>query len=57
MTGADMRRRREDLGLTQEELARLLDVHAQTVSKWERQKGKLEKILVRAMRDVERELK
>jgi transcriptional regulator with XRE-family HTH domain len=35
MTGDDIRRERESLGLTQAELARLLGVAMNTVSRWE----------------------
>ena len=36
MTPEQMKRRREALGLTQEQLARELDVTAMSVSRWER---------------------
>lgn len=36
MKSDDLKRRREALGLTQEQLARELDVAVMTVSRWER---------------------
>lgn len=36
MTGADLKRRREELGLSQSELARRFEVDVMTVSRWER---------------------
>jgi DNA-binding transcriptional regulator YiaG len=36
MTGEEMRRIREDMGVTQEELGRLLGAHNVSISNWER---------------------
>ena len=36
MTGQELRRRREALGLSQAQLAALVGVHANTVARWER---------------------
>ncbi len=36
MTAAEIRRRRDELGLTQAQLGAALDVHPNTVAKWER---------------------
>ena len=57
MKGADLKKKREELGLTQVELARHLGVQPMTISRWERGQEKIEKLVVRAMRDLERELK
>jgi transcriptional regulator with XRE-family HTH domain len=43
MTGSEMRRHRETLGLKQTELAERLGVHPMTVSRWERGIGSISK--------------
>jgi transcriptional regulator with XRE-family HTH domain len=43
MTGSEMRRLREKLGLKQTELAQRLGVHPMTVSRWERGIGAISK--------------
>ena len=57
MRGIDLKKKREELGLTQVELAHHLGVQPTTVSRWERGQEKIEKLVVRALRDLERELK
>ena len=57
MRGIDLKKKREELGLTQVELARHLGVQSTAVSRWERGSEKLKKIVVRALRDLENELK
>jgi DNA-binding XRE family transcriptional regulator len=43
-------------GLTQTDLARLLEVDWSTISRWERQQNPAPRFLARAVRDLEREL-
>ena len=57
MTADDLRRKREQLGLTQEELAKHLGVKRLSVIRWENGQTEIDKILERAMRDLERELR
>jgi len=57
MKGDDLRRKREQLGLTQEELAKHLGVKRLSIIRWENGQTEIDKILERAMRDLERELK
>lgn len=45
MSGDTLRRRREALGLTQEELAYVLEVNPQTVSNWERGVGRIKRMV------------
>lgn len=58
MNGEQLRQEREQLGLSQQRLADLLDVRQSTISEWE--KGKVtirhERILELAMREVARAL-
>lgn len=56
MTGAELRRRRQALGLTQTAIAKLLGVHAVTVSKWEigMQGIRHAKAIDRLLREIER---
>lgn len=58
MNSEELRRERKRLGLSQQELADLLDVQQRTISEWERGKVTIrhETILARALRDVAREL-
>ncbi len=55
MTGEQLKARREALGYSQEHLARVLGIHAMTLSRWER--GVLEVPLYMgfALRTIERE--
>jgi transcriptional regulator with XRE-family HTH domain len=57
MKADDLRRKREQLGLTQEELAKHLGVKRLSVIRWENGQTEIDKILERAMRDLERELR
>ena len=57
MKGEELRRKREQLGLTQEELAKHLGVKRLSIIRWENGQTEIDKILERAMRDLERELK
>jgi len=52
----DLRRRRVALDLTQAELAEHLDVRASTIFRWERGDRPVPAYVIRAMRDLEREL-
>ena len=56
MTGAEFRAMRERMGLTQEQLAALLGKTSSAVSRWERAEHIIDTLVLRAMRDVEREL-
>ena len=55
MTGEKLKERREALGYSQEKLAKVLGIHAMTLSRWER--GILEVPLYMgfALRTIERE--
>jgi len=57
MKAEDLKRKREQLGLTQEELAKYLGVKRLSVIRWENGQTEIDKMLERAMRDLERELK
>ena len=54
--GLDLKRKREQLGLTQTELARHLDVKLATVYRWEKLK-KVDRVVSLAMKELERQLK
>jgi len=55
MTPAELKARRERLGLSQAGLARLLPVSVDTLQNWEQGLRKIPSILDRALRDLERE--
>jgi transcriptional regulator with XRE-family HTH domain len=55
MTGDELRKRREDLGLTQEQLATALGVAPNTVARWERSERAIPPYLSLALQTVERE--
>ena len=55
MTGAELKARRESLGLSQAALARLLPVSLDTLQNWEQGVRRPPTILDRALRDLERE--
>ncbi len=57
MTGADLRQRREALGLTQAQLGALLGKPQKTISRWERGDHRIESpvVLDLALRTLERE--
>jgi transcriptional regulator with XRE-family HTH domain len=57
MTPADLKRRREALGLTQEQLARELDVTTMTVSRYERGVNAIPHIFELALEALERRRK
>jgi transcriptional regulator with XRE-family HTH domain len=54
MTGKELRKRRKDLGFTQEQLAKKLEVTANTVARWERDEMKIPPFLGLALETVER---
>lgn len=54
MSAAEIRRMRKSWGMTQEELAALLGVARETVSRWENGREMPIPSLVRALRDVAR---
>lgn len=59
MTGAELKERREHLELTQEKLARELDMTVSSIARWEQLKeGEIPnaRLLDRALKDLEREL-
>ena len=53
MKPEDLRRRREALGLSQEQLARVLQVSAMTVSRWERGVNPIPPLLPLALEALE----
>lgn len=57
MTGAELRKRRKDLNLTQAELGRLLGVSGNTVARWERDEIAFAPYLELALETLERRLK
>lgn len=57
MTGEDIRRERERLGITQDELAKLLGVAANTVSRWEIGQRNPHPLTLKAIRTVLAEVK
>jgi len=44
-SGADLRKVRDNLGLTQEQLGKLLDIPRNTIARWEREEMPIEKIV------------
>jgi repressor LexA len=52
MKGTELRKIREELGLTQDELAKALSVAANTVARWERGERKIPNHLPLAMKTV-----
>lgn len=55
MTGDELRKKREDLRLTQEQLATALGVAANTVARWERGERAIPPYLSLALQTIERE--
>lgn len=49
MTPADIKKLREDMGLTQERLARELDISFSTVNRWENGKSRPKGVFLRAL--------
>lgn len=56
VNGKELKDKRESLGLTQEELAKELDVAINTVSRWEREDRAMPPLLPLAIETVERRL-
>ena len=57
MDAEELKKRREALGMTQEQLAEALTVHAMTVSRWERGERSIPSHLPLALETIEREHK
>lgn len=57
MNANELKELREKLGLTQEQLAKLLDVATNTVSRWELGERSIPSLLPLAMETVENNLK
>lgn len=57
MTGKELKDYREGIGLTQEQLAELLQVASNTVSRWERDDRAIPPYLPLALETIERRLK
>ena len=55
MTGDELRNKREELGMTQEQLAVALGVAPNTVARWERGERNIPPYLSLALQTVERE--
>lgn len=55
MTGDELRIKREELGMTQEQLAVVLGVASNTVARWERGERSIPPYLTLALQTVERE--
>jgi DNA-binding transcriptional regulator YiaG len=55
MTGDELRKAREDLGMTQEQLAKTLGIASNTVARWERNERSIPPYLYLALQTVERE--
>jgi DNA-binding XRE family transcriptional regulator len=53
MTGEDMKRRRERLGFTQEELAKRIGVQRLSIIRWETGQTKISKAIELAMKQIE----
>ena len=53
--GDELKSRREKLGMTQAELAKVLDLHEMTVSKFERDLQPIPRVIELAMKEVERQ--
>ncbi len=57
MEADELKKRREQLGMTQEQLAVALSVHVMTVSRWERGERSIPSHLPLALETVERQHK
>jgi DNA-binding transcriptional regulator YiaG len=55
--GNNLKKFRENFGLTQEKLAQILKVSTNTVARWERNERRIPEFLELALRTVERDLK
>jgi transcriptional regulator with XRE-family HTH domain len=56
MTGKELRERRKGMDLTQERLAEILKVTANSVARWERDEMKIPPFLGLALETIERDL-
>jgi putative transcriptional regulator len=56
MNGNDIKKFREKLGLTQEALARLLNISTQTVNRWEREVYKPSSLALDRIKKLEEEM-
>ncbi len=56
MNGKELRKKRNDLDLTQEQLAEELQVAANTVARWERDEMKIPPFLHLALETIEKKL-
>lgn len=56
MDGSELRQFREKLKLTQEQLAKKLNVATNTIARWERGERKIPEFLELALKTVEREI-
>jgi DNA-binding transcriptional regulator YiaG len=54
MTPAQLKKSREKLGMSQESLARHLDVSARTVYRWEKGENQIHSIFARQIRELEK---
>jgi len=57
MEADELKKRREQLGMTQEQLASALSVHVMTISRWERGERSIPSHLPLALETVERQHK
>ena len=55
MDGTELKRRRERLGMSQEELAKILDVAPQSVSRYERDAQPIPRVVELALKEIERQ--
>jgi len=55
MEGSELKRRREAMGYSQGEMARLMGVHSMTLSKWERDVLPVPLYIELALKTLERE--